>query len=165
MKEREKIFQINGILVLVLFGIFAVSILVVLLTGAGVYKRLTERGQATYTERTITQYVTTRVRQADISGNVSVGSFHGMQTLELYETVGEHTYVTRIYCCDGYVRELFADASMEFMPSDGERLMKAEAVKFVLDGGFLTVEIVTQENEGTLTFALSLRSKEVAYEK
>ena len=163
MKEKNNGFQINGILVLVLFGVFAVSILIVLLTGAGAYRRLTERGQTAYTERTITQYVTTRVRQADARGSVSVGSFQGVQALELYESLDGHVYVTRIYCYDGFVRELFTGADMEFLPSDGECLLEAETMCFSLEDGFLFVEIQTKGD--TLELGLSLRSEEVAYEK
>ena len=163
MKEKNNGFQINGILVLVLFGIFAVLVLMVLLTGAGAYRRLTERGQAAYTDRTIMQYVTTRVRQADQSGGIAVGEFYGIETLELYETLEDRTYVTRIYCYEGQVRELFSEAKIEFLPSDGECLLEADRMSFSLENGFLTAEI--QRGEECLSLSLFLRSEEAVYEK
>jgi len=163
MREKNKGFQINGILVLVLFGVFSVCILSVLLTGAGAYKRLTERGQGTYTARTIPQYVTTRVRQADTKGNISVGMFGDSEVLELTEEIDGKEYVTRIYCYDGYIRELFSEKSITLKPADGERIMQAEALHFDKEEDFLTVVILTNGEESELR--LSLRSGEVSYEK
>lgn len=163
MKERTKEFQINGILVLVLFGVFAVSILAVLLTGAGAYKRLTERGQATYTTRTVPQYVSTRVRQADGKGNVTVGMFEGVEALELAEEIDGKRYVTRIYCYDGYVRELFSEGSVLLRPSDGECIMEADEMHFSMQKGFLSVDIRTKDEN--IEINLALRSKEVSYEE
>ena len=163
MRERTKEFHINGILVLVLFGVFAVSILMVLLTGAGAYRRLTERGQESYTARTIPQYLSTRVRQADAAGRITVGMFDGVETLELREEIDGTCYVTRIYCYEGYLRELFHAEGLEFLPSDGECVMPAEAAEFSLQKQMLSAKITTEKTE--LELSLSLRSKEVAYEE
>ena len=163
MRERTKEFQINGILVLVLFGIFAISILTVLLTGAGAYKRLTERGQTTYTARTIPQYVSTRVRQADAKGMVKVTTFEGMEALELTEEIDGNSYVTRIYCYNGYVRELFSESSILLKPSAGECIMQAEGMTFSEQDGFITVKIFADGEE--IKINLALRSGEVSYEK
>ena len=45
MKEETKKSHISGIMVLLLFGGFMVSVLLVLLTGADVYQRMAQRGQ------------------------------------------------------------------------------------------------------------------------
>lgn len=163
MREKSKEFQINGILVLVLFGVFSVCILSVLLTGAGAYKRLTERGQNTYTLRTVPQYVTTRVRQADVAGGICVGEFEGRDALELKEEIDGKSYVTRIYCYDGYVRELFSESSVFLPPSAGECIMEAEELYFDLRDNFLSVFFVIDGEEREVK--LSLRSGEVSYEK
>ena len=60
---------------LVLFAVFAVCILMILLAGADVYRRLTERDQSVYGRRTIAQYLTTRIRQADSGGSLRVEEF------------------------------------------------------------------------------------------
>lgn len=163
MREHTKGFQINGILVLVLFGIFAISILAVLLTGAGAYRRLTERGQKEYTVRTIPQYMSTRVRQADVSGAVRIDYLDGVKVLALTEEINGTVYVTRIYCHDGYIRELFAEQSIVLEPSDGECIMEAEQMDISLENGVLDIRILAGGEETWIH--LVLRSKEVAYEK
>lgn len=157
MKNRENKSHIEGLLVLVLFGVFAICILAVLLTGAGAYKRLVERQQATYGSRTVPQYIATKVRQADVQGAVRIGDFGGVESLELVEYLADEEYITRIYCYDGSLRELFSAASGEFSPEDGESILEAEQVDFSLKNGCLTVVVTTAEGEKT-EFILTLRS-------
>ena len=72
MKRQPMKHHLNGLIALLLFGVFAVCVLAVLLTGADAYRRLTLRDQAAYDRRTCVQYVATRVRQADAEQCVSV---------------------------------------------------------------------------------------------
>lgn len=144
---------------LVLFGVFAICILAVLLTGAGAYERLAERQQEAYANRTVPQYITTKVRQTDAQGAIQIGDFCGVESLELIEYLDGKEYVTRIYCYDGFLRELFSVADGEFAPEDGEQILAAEQVDFSLESGFLQVAVTTTEGEKTIV-KLALRSTE-----
>lgn len=161
--RREKDHSLNGLLALQLFGIFAACVLSVLLMGADAYQRLTERDRESYESRTVAQYIATRVRQADRSGGISAGAFGGSDALELWETIDGEAYVTRVYCHDGWLRELFTDASGDFAPEDGEPVLEAESLSVSLSGaGLLTVEITSADGE-TQQVTLYLRSgKEAA---
>lgn len=161
MKERSGKFNMEGVLALVLFGIFALCVLGTLLQGVRVYRNLTERGASSYQDRTAAQYLVTRVRQADRPDAVSVGTFGMVEALELTETIDGTEYVTRVYCFDGYIRELFSNASYDFQPFDGECILPAQALDFTLEDGLLTAEI-TDENGDTLQVCTALRSGEVS---
>ena len=67
MRKKRKT---DALVVLLLFGVFAVCVLSVLLTGADAYQRLSERDRVSYDQRTAAQYLSTRVRQADRLGGV-----------------------------------------------------------------------------------------------
>ena len=165
MKERNGKFSIDGVLALVLFGIFALCVLAVLLLGARAYQRLTERGQESYQERTAAQYIVTRVRQADNKGAVSLGSVGSVEALELTEYIDGTAYVTRVYCYDGYICELFSASTLEFQPADGERILSAQSVDFTLEDGLLTAEI-TGEDGKTVDVCVVMRSgRGAVYEK
>lgn len=157
MKNRDNKSYIEGLLVLVLFGIFAICILMVLLTGAGAYRRLVERQQEAYADRTVPQYIATKVRQADEAGAVCIGDFCGVESLELRETYDKDEYITRIYCYDGSLRELFSDVSSDFKPEDGEKILEAEQVDFILEGNCLQIS-VTIANGEKIESKLTLRS-------
>lgn len=142
---------------LVLFGVFAICILAVLFSGAGTYERLVERQQNGYVMRTVPQYITTKVRQADVSCGVSVGEFGGVTALELTELIGDEEYITRIYCYDGYLRELFSAASGSFQPGDGERILEAEQAEFSIEENCLRITITGTDGVKT-ELKLTLRS-------
>ena len=67
--------HMEGLIALLLFGVFAACVLSVLLTGAGAYRRLTQRDQTAYSQRTCAQYLATKVRQSPDAQALSVESF------------------------------------------------------------------------------------------
>lgn len=133
---------------LLLFGIFALCVLLVLLTGADVYKGLTERERANYDGRTAAQYLATRVRQADTLEGLRVEEFGGLDALVLSEEIEGETYETRIYCYDGYIRELFAAVESELTPEDGDKVLPLEGMSLDWQEGVLRAEII--EPDGTV---------------
>lgn len=157
MRRAENKFQTGKVLVLVLFAVFAVCVLYVLLTGAGVYERLTKRGRSAFDERTVPQYIATKVRQADCAGAIQVVRTDGTDVLCLAEQIGDTCYITRIYCYDGYVRELFTAESVPFDPVAGEKIAPAAEVSISLEEESLYVT-VTQADGTVLRQILTLRS-------
>ena len=147
MRKRGSQHHIDGLLALLLFGVFAVCVLAVLLTGARAYRGLTQRDQAAYSRRVCMQYIATRVRQADRAEGVSVEPF------------GEGD--ARVYHYDGYLMELYASAEEELHPQDGQRIIPAGGVELSLEDGLLSVE-VTDEQGVQDSLRLSLRSGEGA---
>ena len=133
--------QIDGLIALVLFGVFAACVLSVLLTGANVYHKLTARDQEAYSRRTCAQYIATKVRQARSGRAVAVADFGGVDALSLTEEIEGDTYVTQVYCYDGWLRELFTAEGGEFLPEDGEQIIEAQAMDLALEDGLLTVDL------------------------
>ena len=159
MRTNARKRNINALAVLLLFGLFAVCILSVLLTGADAYRRLAQRDRLSYDRRTAGQYLSTRVRQADRLGQVSVTDFGGVDALVFAEEIEGEDYETLVYCYDGYLRELFALAEGDFLPEDGEKVLRAESLSLSLDGQLLTAELVSPAGESQ-KLALLLRSGE-----
>ena len=158
MRTGERKRKTDLLLVLLLFGIFAVCILSVLLTGADAYRRLAERDSASYDSRTASQYLATRVHQADVSGGVRTENFHGAAALVFTEEIDGERYETRVYCSGGYLRELFTAAGGDFLPEDGEKILEAERLEVSLNGRLLTAEL-TGTDGGTQRVVLCLRSE------
>ena len=104
MRKRGSQHHIDGLLALLLFGVFAVCVLAVLLTGADAYRRLTQRDQAAYDRRTCEQYLTTRVRPADRTGSVAIENRGGTDVLVLG---ADEEYITYIYHYEGWLMELY----------------------------------------------------------
>ncbi|GFI62499.1 hypothetical protein IMSAG049_01683 [Clostridiales bacterium] len=136
---------------LLLFGIFAVCVLIVLLTGADAYRGLTQRDRDAYLRRTCTQYIATRVRQADSLGDIAVEPFGEGNAL----AIAEGEYHTLVYCYEGWLMELYCGIEAELEPEDGERLLEMKGLDFYLEEGVLTAVIgVDEETEDTLRLCL-----------
>jgi len=156
--------HIDGLLVLLLFSVFAICILWVLIAGAGTYRKVAQRDDEAYTRRTAIQYVATKVRQADAAGQISVRVFEEQDALVFTEKIDGVSYETRIYCYDGYLRELFAQADADMLPEDGEKVLAASELLLYMDEPMedqLLVKVRTAE-EDWQELSLHLRSGEGA---
>lgn len=130
--------NITQLLTLVVFCLFALCVAVVLLLGGKVYRDLTQRAEISSDRRTAVRYLTTRFQQAP---EVQVEDFCGLHTLTVREEIGGKTYLTRVYCYEGSVRELFSGADAQVRPEDGETVLDADSLTFSREDGLLTVEI------------------------
>ena len=136
MKERT--FKITELLALVVFTLFALCLLLVLLTGARDYRNLVARGGESYAARTAAMYVTTRVRQAQ---SICVEDFGGCESLTTREEQDGEIYLTRIYCYGGWLWELYSSEDAALSPGDGEQVLEAEAMALSLENDLLTVDM------------------------
>ena len=159
MKKRN----LSGVLVLLVFAVFMVSVLLVLLSGADTVQRLSERDQKTYHHRTAVQYISTRIRQADSRGAVKTEIFDNLSSLVLTEYIDSEPYETRIYCCDGYLREMFCSAGAALPPEFGEKILpmdgfaaakESDTLKIVLslpDGSSEEIFLVLRSEGGSVS--------------
>lgn len=153
MKIKRIQHHIDGLMTLIIFGIFAACTLTTLLAGAKAYSRLTQRDKLAYDRRTCVQYVAARVRGADSANVISIEKFGDSDALVL----NGDGYITRIYCCGGYLRELYCNENRYAKPEEGERIIEAESLRLSQKGEILKAEITTPDGENN-TLILSPRS-------
>ena len=161
MRKSDDNRKIEGLLPVVLLGVFAVCALMVLLLGADVYGSLTQRARDGYDSRTAAQYLTTRFRQADAEDALRVEPFGGVDALVCSEVIGGETYETRIYCVDGYLWELFSASDGGLTPRDGEKVLPLAALTLDLQDGCLEAEL-TETDGAAQRLILCRRSGEEA---
>lgn len=137
MKQETKERSISALGALVLLLVFSVGILSAILGGAGIYRRLNRQGSDTADRRSAVLYLTNKVRQAP--GPVETGTFGGKDALLIYEAADSGLFVTRIYCHEGWLMELFSAFEGDFSPEDGEKVLPMEALSLELTDGLLTV--------------------------
>ena len=171
MRSQKTKIRTSTIAPLLLFVVFTTCILFVLLTGADTYKKLSQRDRDSFQHRTVAQYLTTRIRQNDSLNMIQVSNFsegenHSVagtmsqgDTLILREEIAGRTYYTRIYCHDGYLRELFSPAGVEFSLSAGDQILEVNSLHFTLDQDLLSIQIAYTDNS-TQTLFLHIRSTE-----
>ena len=128
----------TSLLSLLVFVLFALCLLLTVLTGARAYRKTVELTEATSDRRTKLQYLSTKVQQGR---EISLEDFGGCQALVLRETIDEERYVTYIYCHDGWLRELFCAEGANLLPEDGEKVLPAQELELSMASGLLTVQI------------------------
>lgn len=158
MRERNDLRSLSTLASLGVLAVFAVLILSVLLGGAGAYRRLTQQSREQFDSRTCIQYIATKVRQAP--EGVQSDTFGMSDALVIPQTYGDVQYLTRVYCHDGWLMELFTAASGDFSPEDGEKIMPAKELSLALKDGLLTV-LLTEETGTERKLFLDLRTREV----
>ncbi len=164
MKIQRK--RLEGLTALLLFGVFAVCVLIVLLSGADAYKNLTEKDRISYDNRVCGQYIATQVRQYDHLDSLSVVSFGEGDAVSLSREIDGELYTTIIYRHGGYLMELFCSAYSQMSPEDGEKIMPLQDLKFAFDGRMLRVEYKGAWEDRPTAMLLSPRSgEEASYEK
>lgn len=156
MRERSGKRSISGLAAALLLCVFALMILSVLLSGAGAYQRLTVRGEENYDSRSSAQYVATKLRQAPSAESVELRTFGGSDCLCITEEIDGAEYITRVYCHEGWIRELFTLAEGDFAPEDGEKILEAEALELSLENELIRVAVT---NGSRTEFFISLRGE------
>ncbi|MBE6883696.1 MAG: DUF4860 domain-containing protein [Ruminococcaceae bacterium] len=150
---------------LFLFTVFSVFIAVILLGGAKVYRAQITRDRTDYDHRTISQYLVTRIHQNDAADAWFISDFDLSEpsdsgsTICFAEMIDGEKYYTRIYCHEGYLRELFtvADSSV-FAPADGQQILPLENLFFRRDSQNIVLDI-TFEDGTSQTLYLTFRSE------
>lgn len=157
--ENTQKHQTDGLAALIVFAIFAICIVMTLFAGAGVYKRINARDASAFTMRTMSQYITTRVRSSQSPDSIRVEKFGDTNALCITDEISGERYTTYIYLDGGYMKELYASDSSNIKPEYGEKLLEAELLDFSLQDGLLKVSAAAPEGERS-DFSLNIRGRE-----
>jgi len=130
MNKSVKGQRIDTIFVLIIFCVFAVSVLMILMFGASIYKNINAMSRDGHAERTALSYIWTKAKNGDDAGKVYVGDFRGLPALCIDEEIFGTTYRTSVYFYDGWIYELFSETSLDFLPEDGTRVIEVTGVSF-----------------------------------
>ncbi len=151
--NRESNSKFDLFAVLLLLCAFSVAVLSLLLTGAGTYKGITQEGRAAQDMQTEALYISQRVFSARSWEDVSAARYGGTDCLEIKSEAGGETWVTRVYCHDGWLMELFSVSDMPFDPAAGEKVAKASSLTVTRTDELLNVRLETESGVSVLPFA------------
>ena len=109
MKSSSNNHSFSVVFVLTLAGIFAASILMVLMLGVNVYGNLQKTAELQFSDRVSFSYVATKVRTHDSANAIRVGEFAGSSALFLDDEFYDEEFTTIIYTYNGFLKEIFTD--------------------------------------------------------
>ena len=133
--------------VFAVFAVFAACVTAVLLSGAGIYKRLNSRDTEAFYRRTAQQYITTKVRSVGSAENLSVVPFGDGEALCISGEIEGSQYNTYVYASTGWMREMFVSNADRSDPDLGEEVLQLKSIGFSLENGLLKVVLELPEQE------------------
>ena len=140
MRRGTRSQKIDTIFVLVIFCVFAISVLMVLTLGASIYQNVTEMTREGHDERLVLSYIWTKVKNDDDSGRIVLGDINGIPALCFDEEFGGVPYRTAIYHYNGWVYELFSEKDLGLAPENGVQILKIDNLRFEeLDYGIIKI--------------------------
>lgn len=128
--------KIDSVFVIALFTMFAATAFLLILIGAKQYKNTAENMDANYECRTISSYLTEKIRQSDCQGNIQTTFLEGVPALSLETTENDILYTTYIYYYENALREIVVNSSSVFSLESGQEIIKT--------GGFTAEQITDQ---------------------
>lgn len=154
---KRYIHTADAVFALILFCAFAISMLMVLTTGAQSYQNVRSSVENRYSEETGVSYIVMKLRHYDDTDcTVEIGDVDGIPALCMTETYDGTDYVTSIYFYNGYVMELYTEAGYGFLPEDGFQIVEAQGLDFSIEDGLCTVTCVGT-GDGRAQATVSLR--------
>lgn len=152
--------MIDTVFVICLMLLFLISALTVISIGANIYKKNVATTSENYAQRVSIAYITEKVRQSDVDGNVYVQKLFDQNVLVFEQTVNGSVYNTYIYSYDGYLRELFARADLDnFYLQTGQKILKLDSFDIEKANEDLLKATVTEEDGSKETVFIAVHSK------
>ena len=113
MSKRRNAWIANYASMLALLCVFIIGSLALMNVGVHVYKNIVENNAENFRLRASLSYMATKVRQYDAVDTISVQEEEGVPMLVFQEELEGATYLTKIYCYDGNMMELFQEEGLE----------------------------------------------------
>ena len=119
--------KIDTVFVLALITLFAATAFMLVLIGAKQYRYVTDTMNENYEDRTVSSYLTEKIRQNDSADAISIVNLEGATALSLVANEDGFEYITYIYFYEGALRELVVTGNSVFTLSSGQAIMELQS--------------------------------------
>ena len=156
--DNRRSTKIDGVFVIALFTMFAVTAFLLILIGAKQYQNTADTMDSNYETRTISSYITEKLRQNDSNGNITITELDGTPALALKTIENNISYVTYIYYYENALREIVVNDSSVFSLETGQEIIETGGfVAELVSENLLKITITTNKDQQH-TLYLSLHS-------
>lgn len=156
--DNRRSTKIDGVFVIALFTMFAVTAFLLILIGAKQYQNTANTMDANYETRTISSYLTEKLRQNDTSGTITITEIDGTPALALKTIENDISYVTYIYYYENALREIVVNESSVFSLETGQEIIQIGGFEAdLISDNLLKITITTNEDQKHMLY-LTLHS-------
>lgn len=145
--------------ILVLFGTFVISAMLVLIMGANVYSETVNISDTNYKARTAYYYITEKIKAHDKAGTIEVNNTSNSKSVGLvfYDYVDEVEYKSYIYYYAGYLTECTISKDEEFNYYNGTKLLKLKDFRAEIEGDNLIHLYIKDEDNYVSDFYIATK--------
>ncbi|MDR2908619.1 MAG: DUF4860 domain-containing protein [Oscillospiraceae bacterium] len=160
MRKPAQIRHMTDILfTLSLFCVLAASALLVVITGARVYRGITAQMDKNFMTGTSLTYISNKIRQNDESGAVYVGDVEGKPALVLERSFEGGSYETWIFYDGGALKEVMVPAGTRVTPGLGQQVVEVSGFVMEQIRSDLFRFTATDEEGGSASLTVGLRTQ------
>ncbi len=123
-RSKSKNYIVDFLFTLALFGVFAVSSVLVVYFGASVYESVTNGMNRNFTSRTAISYITEKLRQRDSEGTATITQIEGVNAITLIKKTENDIETTYIFSDEDYLKEVTIHGETPPSLSDGTPIME-----------------------------------------
>jgi len=105
---------------------------------SGVYQSIAASAESHSSQRLCLSYLLSRLRAGDVANGIQLITFGEGDALVLHD--GE--YSTTLYCYEGHLMELYADATLMLEPDAGTPIAPAKSLSIRYDGDLLSLTVI-----------------------
>lgn len=138
--------NIHGAAVLVLCAIFFIFSIGIVLFGCHIYRSVVYASDQNYTQRTALSFLVNKARSGDTVDGIWLEQFGDGDAVVLREDGS--TYQTRLYCCNGFLCELYCEPDAGLLPEDGSIILPLASLTARREGSLL--HLTVQEKDGSV---------------
>ena len=159
--ENRSGFRINDIFPILLFLAFTLAALGTVMVSVQIYQKILRQSDGSYDMETAVAYVTEKFRGHDENGSIEASSFMGHDAIMMTNKVLDETYVTYIYACDGYLRELYvAESELPSCNADsGNKILEMSDFSVIQSSESLIKLVFKDMSGSTMDTYLSVMSR------
>lgn len=134
--------SISSLFSLLLFGIFALFLMLMLLFSARIYQQTMEQTDSDSGLGTAVTYITTKFRQHDEADGIFTDSLDDIPALCFRDTIDKKGYITYLYLKDGNLMELFTASDSRASSSAGTAIASLSDFRTEkMDSGFYRITL------------------------
>lgn len=156
---NRKKHTVDILFVLILFGVFAFSALMLVIMGSNVYTKTVDTMGENFNDRTSYAYITEKFRQNDIMNSISVETINENSSFVFTKEINNIEYQTYLYIHEGYLKELLIKKGDSMPLEAGNIILNANSLS-IKQTDMHTFSCVLDDTSNIIEFTLTSRTSQ-----
>jgi hypothetical protein len=156
-QKNQKKHTVDILFVLILFGVFAFSALMLVIMGSNVYTKTVNAMENNFNNRTSYAYITEKFRRNDSVNSISIEEINSNSAFVFNEIINDVEYETYLYIHDGYLKEMLIKKGNSLPLEAGNIILEASNFSIIQEENNI-YHCSLEEESGTTEFTLTART-------